>query len=309
MPAVTTTSQTQDVDEFGKPKKQLPYVQNNQLLPAVAPAPVPANPTQGDLQAGSNKVMGTAQNMAIQKASQPSKTMGLVESQTNKLLEAPELIPQKYIQNQVGQYDRNRADQMKAFQETNADTSNTGATRESAYNFAMQGAQGRTDLQNKLDFESATANRSALLDALNLGQNTAKTASGLDTENFNRLINARGAFEGERAQTAEFGQAEKILGLTQNFTGDQNELDRQLQREVEGGRITQQEKDRAMDEWKTKFTTASTEKMQEKELSQAASQFTSKQDFDKWAIEQNLGNEEAQRLWQSAENDKKLALV
>jgi hypothetical protein len=316
MPAVTSLKNP-------KPIANAPYVQEDgkSLLQPIKPI-VPANPTQADLSKGSNIVMGTAQNLAVQKAAQPSQTMGLVEQQTNKLLQQPELMPKGYVQSQVGQYDRNRADQMKAFQQKYADTANTGATRESAYNFAMQGAQGRSDLQASLDFQKATTDRAAMLDALNLGQNVAKTGSGLDTESFNRLISARGAYEGERAQTAEFGQAEKILGLTQAFTGTQADLDRQLTKQIEAGKITQQEKDRAMDEWKTKAGIASSEKMQDKAIAssekiayagfnqqdldraQESYQFNSKQDFDKWAVTKGLDDKAAERIWQANENDK-----
>jgi hypothetical protein len=42
-------------------------------------------------------------------------------------------------------------------------------------------------------------------------------------------------------------------------------------------------------------------------LAQEAYQFGSKQDFDKWALEKNLDNETAQRVWQSVENTKQQA--
>jgi hypothetical protein len=56
----------------------------------------------------------------------------------------------------------------------------------------------------------------------------------------------------QQMQIAEFSQAEKMLGLQQNFQGTQADLDRELSREVEAGRITQQEADRASREWAVK---------------------------------------------------------
>lgn len=55
--------------------------------------------------------------------------------------------------------------------------------------------------------------------------------------------------QNEQMQLREFGNAEKLLGLEQAFTGNQNDLDRQLTREVEAGRITEQQADRASREW------------------------------------------------------------
>ena len=229
MPAVTTLqptqpdqNQTQAQPAFQKQTTQLPYTDNSGTLLPIVPKPkVQQNATAADLQQGSNNVMAAAQRTALQKANQPDPTMGAVQMGVQELLKKPmgnNYDAQKVNQNQLEQYDRNRAQAMAAFQQQNADIANTGINREAAYNFAMQGAQGRSDLEGKQIAETAERERLALLDALKLGQSTAQTQSGLDTDAFNRLITARGAFEGERAQTSQ-----------QDFAAGQGALDRAQQ--------------------------------------------------------------------------------
>jgi len=199
MPAVTSLNPKKNMATVQN--KQLPYTQSNQMLPVRTFTPA-------QLEQGSQNVMGTAQQTAIKKASQPDPTMGLVQQQTQQLIKEPELITDKYIKGTLGRYDRERANQMTAFQQLYADTANTGTTREAAYNFAMEGAQGKTDLENQLRQDQAVKNRQAKFEALNLGMTAAKTGSSIDTEAFNRLISTSGAYEGARAQTSaqDFGK-------------------------------------------------------------------------------------------------------
>lgn len=201
MPAVTSTKQSTG----------LPYATNGNLLPIVKNAnqSTPANPTQADLEQGNRNVMGTAQNVAQQSAAgSRTGTMGLVEAQTQGVLlnpMGPKYNPERQKQLQLEQFDRNRANAMAGMQQQTADVSNTGANLEKAYNFAMKGAQDRTDLEGKIDYEQNATERKAMIEALGLGQDVAKTQSGLDSEAVNRLINTRQGFEGERAQESEQG--------------------------------------------------------------------------------------------------------
>jgi len=157
---------------------------------------------------------------------------------------------------QLEQYDRNRANAMQANQQASADVANTGVNMEKAYQFAMRGAQGRSDLE----MTQAETERKALLESLGLGTKTAQAQSGLDDAAFSRLIQARTAGEGERSQTQGFqndvalsnlgfGQDVQMAAITNgydlgklnaeygydmakmvaqnNWTGVENELDRQ----------------------------------------------------------------------------------
>jgi len=253
MPAVTTLNpQTQQpplaTNKNGQPKT-LPYGQDGQLMNVqTAPAPKPAQPqqpaTQQSLQQGSNNVMQTAQNMAIQKANQPNQTMNIVEQGAQQLLQNPMgqgYNGQKYIDNQLQQADRTRANAMQAFQQQYADVGNTGANIEKAYNFAMQGAQERTDLQNKLQMQDVEARRKAQIEALNLGGEVAQQSTGLDSEAFDRLLGARSAFEGERAQTSDqaFQKDESALGRAHEILLQSNDIEGQKGIEELKGKIAQ----------------------------------------------------------------------
>lgn len=183
----------------------LPYAQPNQLLNVVKPAtPEVTVATQGG-----NAVLQTAQQGALDAQNKPNETMGLVQQGVQTALKNPLGYDKNaYTQNQLEQYDRNRASAMLANQQANADVSNTGLNLDKAYNYAMQGAQGRSDLENKTTMEQATAEREAMLAAIGAGNSTVQTQSGLDEAAFNRLSTVRSMGEGERSQTQ--GQSDNV---------------------------------------------------------------------------------------------------
>jgi len=235
----------------------VPYVTNNNQLLPVTPAPRPPKPpaTDASLAQGNRDVLGTAQDVAINGATQQNPIMGMVQQAVQNLITNP-MGPGYDRNRQLEQYDRNRANAMQANQQASADVANTGVNMEKAYQFAMQGAQGRSDLE----MTQAETERKALLESLGLGTSTAQAQSGLDDAAFNRLITARGAGEGERSQTQGFqndvalsnlgfGQDVQMAAITNgydlgklnaeygydmakmvaqnNWTGVENELDRQ----------------------------------------------------------------------------------
>jgi hypothetical protein len=179
----------------------VPYVTNNNQLLPVTPAPKPPKPpaTDASLAQGNRDVLGTAQDVAISGATQQNPIMGMVQQAVQNLITNP-MGPGYDRNRQLEQYDRNRANAMQANQQASADVANTGVNMNKAYQFAMQGAQGRSDLDTTL----AETERKALLESLGLGTSTAQAQSGLDDAAFNRLITARTAGEGERSQTQGF---------------------------------------------------------------------------------------------------------
>jgi hypothetical protein len=216
MPAVTTKQTGNAVAAPKAPNQTIPYEQPDQLTPVIKPFQGPqANsqlPGVNPLPAASNQPILSAINQgALSAQNQQNPTMGLVQQNVQKVLKNPMgegYDPNKYMNNQLEQYDRNRGSAMLAFQQSNADISNTGAGREKAYNYAMQGAQGRSDLENKIQFDQGAAEREAMLKSLTAGSDVVKTQSGLDESAFNRLINAQGAAEGGlNRQSAEKMQA------------------------------------------------------------------------------------------------------
>jgi hypothetical protein len=187
----------------------IPYAQPNQLTPVIKPSQ-PAN---------NDTVLQTAQQLAVDAQNKPNETMGLVQSAVQKTLTNPLGYDKNaYINNQLEQFDRNRSNAMSSFQQSNADTSNTGMNLEKAYNYAMEGAQGRSDLENTQRMEQATKEREAMLAAIGVGNETVQNQSALDEAAFNRLSTARGMAEGERSQTQ--GQANSIE--LQNLGYDQD---------------------------------------------------------------------------------------
>jgi len=202
--------------------KALPYVTDGQLLPAKQPQqPIQtSNFTPEQIQQGTQDVLGTAQQLATQKAVQPNPITTQLQQRTQELLQKPEITPSNYVQSQVDKLARTQSDAFKTFQQQYADRANTGAVREGAFNLALQGAQQRSELESGLELEKARADREALLQAIGFGQDVAKTASGLDTEAFNRLIATRQAGEGERAQTSGQEFTKEMTAIDQAFQLD-----------------------------------------------------------------------------------------
>lgn len=104
---------------------------------------------------------------------------------------------------------------------------------------------------------------------------TWATQAGLDDNTANRAWQAN-------QNAIQQAAAEKLQTNQLNAESYQKELDRSLTASIESGRIAQEDK----------------------ALVQNATQFASKQEFDQWALTQNLDATKASQIWQSAENAK-----
>lgn len=91
----------------------------------------------------------------------------------------------------------------------------------------------------------------------------------------------------EAMQQAGFDQETALLRAQQEYEAVQADLDRQLTREVEQGRLS----------------------LEEKKLAQDASQFQSQQDFERWALEQGWSQDAIARSWQASENATQRAFL
>ena len=120
-----------------------------------------------------------------------------------------------------------------------------------------------------------------------------------------------GQIVGDQLRTGD-----RILGARRDMesTLQANEEQQQLARQQAGlGALTNLEQ-LSQQENLQKAQIGSSEKIafanlaqQDKALAQDAMQFTSKQDFDKWALEKNLDENTKTRIWQATENEKERA--
>ena len=120
-----------------------------------------------------------------------------------------------------------------------------------------------------------------------------------------------GQIVGDQLRTGD-----RILGARRDMesTLQANEEQQQLARQQAGlGALTNLEQ-LSQQETLQKAQIGSSEKIafanlaqQDKALAQDAMQFTSKQDFDKWALEKNLDENTKTRIWQATENEKERA--
>jgi hypothetical protein len=323
--AMAPGAQQQTIQQASQPAN-IPYEQPNQLTPVIKPpTPKVTNITQGN-----ETVLQTAQQSALDAQNKPNETMGLVQQGVQGLLKNPLGYDKNaYINNQLEQFDRNRSNAMSAFQQSNADTSNTGLNLEKAYNYAMEGAQGRSDFENSQRMEQADKQRESMLSALTAGQNVSQTQSGLDEAAFNRLLNTRQAGEGERSQASsqEFQgteneknrvEAARQFDTQQEFNEwatqggwDQNDINRAWQ-------SVETEKGRAFD-WKTMLQTQGfqgTQSQLDRDLQTAlqtnniaatAANLQKQLDFEKWQTQTNNAFAETletkKQKWQTIEAD------
>lgn len=99
-------------------------------------------------------------------------------------------------------------------------------------------------------------------------------------ENFKRWATEKGL--SNDAANRAWQTSERIAQNT--YLASESSIDRQLEKELEAGRLT----------------------MQQKELAQRALEFSTQDQFNKSELAANMSNEEKNRVWQSAENAKKL---
>lgn len=269
-------------------------------------APIPGakvDPNQQNAQ-----VLATGQQRAIQGYQSP--TLNMTSQKTQQLLQNP---GQGYNYDQAktmanDQYNRSMSDQMEALRQQTATVSNTGQNKQDLLGVALQIGQGRVDNARKTEMEVAQKKQDDLIKALAEGRATTATESGIHSQNIADLMSVRQGAEGEENRKFQGSENAIDRGLQlaiknadtesqayltelksrldqmsqddqQQFLSSESTLDRQLQREIESGRLT----------------------LEEKELAQNASQFDSKLDFDRWATQQGLDQQVADRVWQSSE--------
>lgn len=150
----------------------------------------------------------------------------------------------------------------------------------------FQGVQATMDRDHQTNLETMRIDQ----DKWQQGRIEELTQRGWDFESAENLAARENdkymqEFEWSKKELMQQGMTEfeaEEAAKNRAWQTTESDIDRQLQREIEGGRIT----------------------LEEKRLAQDAIQFDSKIDFDTWALEQGLDNEQANRIWQSGESAK-----
>lgn len=210
------------------------------------------------------KVLGTLQNKAIGGFN--SLTSGLTSASTQGLLKDPSagFNPNKYAVQQKDVFASNQAKALEAARQAGANVANTGAQQGVQQSAMLQSALDRANFGSTLDLSLAEKKKTDMQQALAEGRATTATEqAGYDT-GIAALATARQAGEGE---------AERAV------TVSQSDLDRQFEKDIESGRISEADKDRILD----------------------AKKFNSQQQYDKWALAQGISESERDRIWRSKE--------
>lgn len=222
--ASLTGNQTAD-----KPNKNLPMIKQGQILQPV------------------QQPIGQQATRFAQNAAQPNQTLQAVERKTQNLLNQPEpVISDEFVQSQLGQQTRRQAEAQEQFREQAADTATAPATRAQLADLTFRGAQELSATEQNLKRDQIAANREAMLQDLQLGQDVVRTGEAARTAAFDRLRLGADIGLQERLQTQseEFqtsfanlqGQIEQgLLQTQQDFQGAQNQLDRLAEKAARQG--------------------------------------------------------------------------
>jgi hypothetical protein len=250
----------------------LPFIQPNQnlqLSPAAMTGQAFAQPT---VQPGvvapapdlNREVLETAQKKVISGAATP--TLDLTAERTQELLRDPSMgaDPRLAMQQALEGFDINRAQALRTLGSQYADVSHLGTTLDKMLEVSLGGARERTELERAMELQEQDRARNALLGAIGVGQTTSEAERSRFATDVGALTSVRGAAEGEEQRTHAttenalnrthdiFMQSQNIAGqqaiaelqgkiqqgllLTeQDFTGTQNELNRELELALSNG--------------------------------------------------------------------------
>ena len=116
-----------------------------------------------------------------------SPTAQTTTQQAQKLLSDPNMGRDfaKEQATQLAQYDRNRAQSLEAARQGMAGSGGSTLNQNEHMRIALQGAEGRSDLENQLQSEAAQAQQSNLLAALAEGRATSQTEQDVYNTNIN----------------------------------------------------------------------------------------------------------------------------
>lgn len=248
-------------------QSQQPMIEGNQqanFVPLNKNAYNVQNQTMNTTQ-GNDAVLSKLQGTVLSQ--QPSSVMPLLQKQTANYLNDPSLgyNPAANKQMQLEQFDRQNSQAMEAARQQLGDTSQSGQLQNEFLKNVLTNTANRGDLSRKIDTEAAQQNQQNLLNALGAGRAQVATENETNTSGINNLVAARGAAEGERAQTQSdaqqmavlektFGQDMAKLVATQDWQGAQNLLnhDFELARQTKDINAQSSIIDRqlALDKWK-----------------------------------------------------------
>lgn len=208
--------------------------------------------------------------------------------ETNKMSYGPET--QDYSQDtaRYGAYERlmNSPDFMASFLQNQYGQIATGPVDVSQY---MPTIGGRTQFdyqreQIDAQFAAEMQRQSEHLDAMLASQGiTGPAAAQAKTQLMAQMASQRAtALQGVNQQEAAFGQEVAVTEAARRFSKETQLTEQAFTSEMTYAQLNQRER----------------------ELSEQARQFDNRQDYEAWALKQNLTNDERQRIWQSIQNDE-----
>ncbi len=225
-----------------------------QTLGAPQQPQAPAQPQPATVQSnqqGNEQVLQAAQQQALQGFQSP--TAALVNRRSDEYLMDPNLgnNPRQGTQAAIDAFNAQSAKGVESVRQSTATVANTGKGFGNLLDVVLNQNRERAGLKSDLETQAAEKERQNYLSALAEGRSTVGMQQGIQNQNLANLVQVRGAGEGERAQeTAQtydmaklnttFGQDMAKMVASQDWTGVQNQLDREAATAKQKGDIKAQ---------------------------------------------------------------------
>jgi hypothetical protein len=224
--------------------QNLPYLNENEANQGYLPyTGGEQDYTPGALEQGNINVMGTAQTTALNQP-QTTAMQDKTTEMTQKLMTDPNLGQdwQKYNTGMMSKFDADRASGLKEYKEANVGMGGAGQVQEGIVDLALSRNLDRGLFENELEQQAYEKGRQNYLEALGQGRTQGEYLDTAQQNYINNLLNVRGAYEGERAQTsnealqreltaANITSSEKIAGMDiasrEKIAADSNYLTQQ----------------------------------------------------------------------------------
>jgi hypothetical protein len=239
-------------------------------LPApVAQPQTPSNPTVQQVEQGSLNTIATAQNTA-QNSVQKSPLQLRADEMVREQMLNPNFgyDPASYNANALSNYDLQKAQAAKAFQQKQGDFGGSGLVQQNLLQTILSNTSDRSNLEIQLNQQQYETLKKNWADAISAGNTQTKSDSDVLNAGVNSLVNVAGAGEGTATRTAQqqvldktysqdvqkmaiangydlakldktFGQQMATLMATQDFEGAQNQLNRNTQVAMQSNDINQ----------------------------------------------------------------------
>jgi len=207
---------------------------------ALAAQPVPQTPD-------ANKIVDPIQTADVVQGAQEkalggfqSEEYNLLNQRVNELLQDPSLGRNPELAKQIAldEYNKNQAQAIEAFRQQTGNIAGSGNIDEMLLAKNLEAAEGRTELERKMELEEQELKRKDMFDALAAGSQNVQMQSAIQTGDIDNMINAAGGALG----FADLAMRENIALSELDYNKTRDGLTREHDLLVQSGNFEQADK-------------------------------------------------------------------